>query len=223
VAYKLESDLKHVLNRRAAEDSAAYIETAAMAARSMDDSDIVLVDSVDRALKVSGCFCEFGVFQGRTLTRIASLAPDRAVHGFDSFEGLPEDWRDGYKQGAFQTRVPAIGAKNVQLHAGWFDATVPSFVATLAQPVALAHIDCDLYSSTRTVLDSITPHLTVGSIILFDEYFNYPGWRHHEHRALQESIESGELTVDAISYNAHGEQVAFIVTGGTKIGTALHA
>jgi hypothetical protein len=223
VAYKLESDLKHVLQRRAAEDSAAFIEAAAMAARSMDDADAVLADSVDRALKVPGCICEFGVFQGRTLTRIASLAPDRAVHGFDSFEGLPEDWREGYKQGAFQTRVPTIDAKNVQLHTGWFDATVPPFVAKLSQPIALAHVDCDLYSSTRTVLDAITPHLTVGSIILFDEYFNYPGWRDHEHRALQESMRRDELTVDAISYNASGEQVAFLVTGGTKVGAASHA
>lgn len=220
VAQKDAFDLRHVLQRRAAEDSAGFIEAYAMGARSLDGADAVLTDSVERALSVVGCFCEFGVYQGRTLRRIAALAPKRALHGFDSFEGLPEDWRDGFKQGAFQTHAPEIDARNVQLHTGWFDATVPPFSAALSEPIAFAHIDCDLYSSTKTVLDSITPHLVIGSVLLFDEYFNYPGWRQHEHRALQESVERGELSVDTISYNAQGEQLAVAVTGGSKIATA---
>ena len=42
--------------------------------------------------KANGLFLEFGVSAGRTVNYIASLVPDKTIYGFDSFEGLPEDW-----------------------------------------------------------------------------------------------------------------------------------
>jgi hypothetical protein len=49
--------------------------------------------------------CEFGVWKGATINYIASKTPG-PVHGFDSFEGLPEDWRPGFEAGAFKSQAP---------------------------------------------------------------------------------------------------------------------
>ena len=53
-------------------------------------------------------------------------------------------------------------------------------------PVSFAHIDCDLYSSTVTILENIGDRLRPGTHLLFDEYFNYPSWKQHEHKAWAE-------------------------------------
>ena len=56
-------------------------------------------------------------------------------------------------------------------------------------PVAFIHIDCDLYSSTTHDLRrSLADRMVPGTIILFDEYFNYPNWEEHEFKAFQEFV-----------------------------------
>jgi hypothetical protein len=222
VAHEDARNLGHVLQRRAAETSAEFIERNGVHAAAFHNAAATLEFAVMRALRVDGCICEFGVFEGRTLRMIETLASNRVLHGFDSFEGLPEDWRGDYQQGAFKTAVPRFDNPAVHLHIGWFEATVPPFVLELQGPIALAHIDCDLYSSTSTVLNSVLGNLIPGSILLFDEYFNYPGWQDHEHRALQEAIEKDWIQVDFIGYNQHGEQVVMEVKGGSRIGTNIH-
>ena len=75
---------------------------------------------------------------------------------------------------------------NVELHAGWFDDTLPAFLASHPGDVALVHIASDIYSSAKTILDNLAPRIRPGSIIVFNEYFNYPNWKQHEFRAFQE-------------------------------------
>lgn len=55
------------------------------------------------------------------------------------------------------------------------------------------HIDCDLYSSTRTILALLAPRIVAGTIILFDEYFNYPNWEQHEYKAFQEFAAASDV------------------------------
>ena len=77
---------------------------------------------------------------------------DGVVHGFDSFEGIQEHW-NGNPIGAFaQKRMPKV-PDNVEFHVGYFDATLPDFLAVHADPVAFLHVDCDLYSSTVTIFE----------------------------------------------------------------------
>lgn len=218
-AERAARDLQLIMERRIAEQSVDFLEAHAANAAGLENGDAVLVLAAKEALKIRGCFCEFGVFQGRSLSALARVGADRNLHGFDSFEGLPEDWRAGFGRGAFRTSVPKFNSSRIELHKGWFDETVAPFVETLNEPIALAHIDCDLYSSTKTVFDAILPCLTVGSVLLFDEYFNYPGWQEHEHLALQERIAAGEIKVDFIAYNRCGQQLAAVVTGGTLIAS----
>ncbi len=73
---------------------------------------------------------------------------------------------------------------------GLFEETLPGFMAEHEGPASFVHIDCDLYESTRTILDHIGPRLQSGTRVLFDEYFNYPGWKLHEFKAWKEFCES---------------------------------
>jgi hypothetical protein len=69
---------------------------------------------------------------------------------------------------------------------GWFEATLPGFLAAHPEPVALLHLDCDIYSAAAFVLRQLLSHgrLVAGSVIIFDELFNYCGFENHEIRAL---------------------------------------
>ena len=147
----------------------------------------VLEAGLDAAC-VDGLVLEFGVYHGRSLRLIAGRTAG-GVHGFDSFEGLPEAWNEAEGAGAYSTggRRPRVDA-NVQLHAGWFRDTLPPFLAAHAGPVRLAHVDCDLYSSTRDVLAALAPRLVAGSVLVFDDLLGYPGFEAHELRALEEFV-----------------------------------
>jgi len=135
----------------------------------------------------SGAFCEFGVYSGTTINFIADLRPDAQIDGFDSFRGLPSEW-SGYVTFDFdRAGTTPVVRPNVRLHVGWFDDTLPAYAKTIGS-VAFLHIDCDLYSSTRTVFQHLGPKLMRGCVIVFDEYFHYPGFEHHERRAFAEFL-----------------------------------
>lgn len=155
-----------------------------------------------------GLVLEFGVFTGRSIRVIAAEVAG-PVHGFDSFEGLPEDWIEGETKGAYDAggRLPEVPA-NVELLAGWFEDSLPPFLAAHPGPLRFANIDCDLYSSTRFVLDALAPRLVPGSVLVFDEYFAYPGWREHEYKAFQETVAARGLRYRYLSLNPFTRQAA---------------
>jgi hypothetical protein len=61
------------------------------------------------------------------MRRWASLLthPETRLHGFDSFEGLPEPWRLAADTSTFDVggKIPAIDDARVQFHTGWFSDT----------------------------------------------------------------------------------------------------
>jgi hypothetical protein len=69
---------------------------------------------------------------------------------------------------------------------GLFSDTLPSTNWQNIGPIGLVHIDCDLHSSTMTVLNHIGPLLNPGTYIVFDEWHGYDGHENHEMRAWQE-------------------------------------
>jgi hypothetical protein len=155
-----------------------------------------------KAAEVDGHYLEFGVFTGGTMRFIAARVGGRKVHGFDSFEGLPQDWggfnlgRRAFDVGGKLPRVPA----NVELHRGWFDDSLPPWLAANPGPVAFIHVDCDLYSSTRTIFQSLGDRIVSGTVILFDEYFNYPNWEKHEFKAFQELVAERRMKYTYLGY-----------------------
>ena len=177
------------LQRRAHEDTVDYITEHMPDALIRRDADDVLRHAC-RLARIDGLHLEFGVRSGHTINLIARRLRKRTIHGFDSFEGLPEQW-SGYSMdtGAFGGEgLPAV-EPNVELHVGWFDDTLPAFLGRHAGPVAFVHVDSDIYSSARTILTELAPRFRPGSVIVFNEYFNYPNWRRHEFRAFQEFCE----------------------------------
>lgn len=233
-------------------------------------------------------FLEFGVHEGKDMIRMATFLRSieekntktqhkqknnnsnnnnnnetsyTTFHGFDSFEGLPEDWINGqvgvddkpfHKRGAFDTggqspdidnlvnhrlklrnhggnntnRITTTNTTetqtetdidstspsslvavttttnmttmrtldNVQFHKGWFHETLPPFLNDLNaedQPIAFVHADADLYTSTLTFLKMMCERklFRKGSIIVFDEFWNYPNWENGEYKAWNEIVD----------------------------------
>jgi len=149
-----------------------------------------IIDFALKSTAIEGHYLEFGVFTGGTMRFMANRVGGRLIHGFDSFEGLPEAWAGfNLASRAFDTkgRLPRVPA-NVRLHRGWFDQSLPAWLAENPGPVAFIHVDCDLYSSTKTIFALLAERIVPGTVILFDEYFNYPNWERHEYRAFQEFV-----------------------------------
>ncbi|MBT8376692.1 MAG: class I SAM-dependent methyltransferase [Bacteroidia bacterium] len=199
------------LQIRAADDTCSYIEEHMMKIHSESSRNAV----IDRALEkvtLKGLHLEFGVFSGETINHVAKKCPNTTIYGFDSFEGLPEAWRDGYKPGHFNTKhkLPKVN-KNVVLIKGWFEDTLKPFVKEYKEPVAFLHIDCDLYSSTKTIFTLLKDRIIKNTVIVFDEYFNYPGWREGEYKAFKEFVAEQNLSYDYMTYNRYFEQVAVII------------
>jgi hypothetical protein len=154
-----------------------------------------------------GLICEFGVWRGTTINFIASLT-EKPVYGFDSFEGLPEFWRDGFDRGRFHLRrLPKVRA-NVHLIKGWFNQSLPPFLAEHPGNAMFLHVDCDLYSSAKTVFDLFQKRIVPGTVIVFDEFFNYPGWQRGEFQAFNEFLSATGLRYEWLGYCRYHEQVA---------------
>lgn len=204
-------DIQRELQRRALRESADYVIEHMQNTQSVATVHAVH-DVATRAISTPGLVLEFGVYTGGTLNYIASLLPDREIYGFDSFEGLPESWRDGFARGTFAIQhLPRVRG-NVHLVKGWFEDTLPLFVNSAVANVAYMHIDCDLYSSTATIFQHLAQRIVVGTVIVFDEYFNYPGWQNGEFRAFQEYLAARHRRCEYLTYNHRHEQVAVRIT-----------
>jgi hypothetical protein len=182
-------DIEEIALFQAACEVTEFYNSGLLMAVKCDNS----LDLLSRAMEIapkSGLVLEFGVASGRTINHLGTKTT-ATIYGFDSFEGLPEAWRAGYDKGAFAGHLPAV-PPNVKLIKGWFDDTLPEFLKSVTPKdnVALLHVDCDLYSSTKTILSLLTDRIIPGTVIVFDEYWNYPGWKQHEHRAFEEFIAS---------------------------------
>jgi hypothetical protein len=207
------TDIDDERQRVALRSTAAFIEEHLPAAQSFGGESAIVAKTklLDLALDLApaeGLVLEFGVATGNTLRRIA--AKRSPSHGFDSFEGLPEDWRTGFTQGTFAMSAPEIDGAT--LHIGWFEDTLPTFFAEHAGPIAFAHMDADLYSSTVTILREGEDRFVAGTVLLFDEYFNFPGWQRHEHLAFTEFIERTGHEFEYIAYNSIHEQLLIRLT-----------
>ncbi|MDB5423131.1 MAG: hypothetical protein JWQ29_547 [Phenylobacterium sp.] len=178
----------------AATDSAAFIEQnfdEAVVYRNRMDFWAYVLGKIPAA----GEIVEVGVFEGVSVNYIADhlakVGDGRLVHGFDSFEGLEEDWSgEGLPAGYFQQggKLPPVRAK-VRLHKGWVQDTLAPFYAENSNPpLALVHIDTDTYTPAKVILEVSKPLMTAGTVIVFDELIGYPNWRNHEFKALQEVL-----------------------------------
>lgn len=212
-------DTEFTALRLASEESARYVLEHMRTVPNFDtDYDLhhwVATTQLDQRLLDDGQILEFGVATGRTLNQFAYWLPDHVIYGFDGFQGLPEDWTSRMRRGFFARRHLPKVRRNCELVVGWFNETLPGFVKRHPEPVALLHVDCDLYSSTVTILKELRQQIQPGTVIVFDEYMNYPGWQQDEFRAWQEFVQQHQVSYEYIGRVSRHQKVAVRVT---KIG-----
>jgi predicted O-methyltransferase YrrM len=188
------------LLHRAAISSADYVEQY-MGNCLVFEGATDLWDFAISKITVAGLIAEFGVWNGYSINYLAKQRSD-TIYGFDSFEGLKEDWKGhSYRKGKFDRHgvLPSV-RPNVVLVKGWFDETLPDFLAKNEGPFSYIHFDADTYESTAAVLKLIRNRIIKGTVIVFDDYFGYPGWMHGEHKAWQEFISSTQAAYEYIAF-----------------------
>jgi hypothetical protein len=177
---------------------------------------------------VNGSVLEFGVWRAHTTNYIADLVPTLKVYGFDSFEGLPEDWavyeREivgevpiHHKKGMFARKLPKV-RDNVELIKGFFDASLNPWLEKNPQvnPIKFLHVDSDLYSSAKFVLTTLNEYIIPGTIIVFDELYHfkrkgYDTWPEHEYKAIFEWISENNRVFEPLSHSQHQQAAIKVV------------
>lgn len=154
---------------------------------------------------------EFGTSDGYSFVKLLYAArylrlTDRVMlHTFDTFEGMPaavdekdEEWtrRDNWVPGQFKGRYEELDAycskryTNYRIHRGYFEQSIDTaFLSSLDEyPPILIWIDCDYYSSTRTVFERLIDRIPNGCVIYFDDLdnLNYGSRLTGEARLVQE-------------------------------------
>ena len=176
---------------------------------------------------------------GRSLRLTQEILPlDVTIHGFDTFTGLPQAWGNE-PAGSYSTGgiVPNLEGK-VYFHKGLFRDTIRPFLAHADKEaaaseaaatdgdggeeegdgvggsafLAYANIDCDLYSSTLDILESMHGRVIPGTILIFDEYICHSTWRQDEFRAWRECCKRFGWKYEYLAFSLITKQVVVRVT-----------
>ena len=159
---------------------------------------------------LDGDYFEFGLWRGKTFCCARNMARRYRVEGitfrgFDSFEGLPTTTETRYSiwsKGQFACtrdelerilQRKGFTKRQYQLVDGFYEKSLTpqltSSLLSIGVKAAIVYIDCDLYESTRLVLDFINPFLQDGTVICFDDFFAFRGRPDMgEQRALREFL-----------------------------------
>ena len=141
---------------------------------------------------VPGDYFEFGLWRGKTFLYAFEMkrryrCENMRLWGFDSFQGLPaiDDSRDNiWHAGQFACSEPEfrdilrrarVPEQDYELIPGYYEDSLNSRThdRLAGRSAAIVYIDCDLYSSTKQVLEFVNPFLVNGSVVCFDDYYNY--------------------------------------------------
>merc|ERR1719387_962118 len=148
---------------------------------------------VDMSCDIGACD-KFG-----PLAEKAKTLSGTQVFGFDSFKGLPETWRSGYSEGTFNRHgnIPKPPA-GVQWVVGWYDKTLPSFLANHTGDVGYLLVDSDICSSALYVLNTVYPRLADHALIYFDEIMNFNSYESGELLAFFRFLRQHRLKYDVV-------------------------
>lgn len=159
-------------------------------------------------------YLEFGVWQGAATDewRKLNTDPESRFVGFDTFEGLPEDWEANHPKGTFDTggAIPKIDDPRVSFVKGLFQDTLRDFLKTFEPRNRLVvNVDCDLYSATLFVLGTLDRYFKPGTIIIFDDFYSM----NHETKAFIDYDRSFGRKWRALGKMPHCVKVAIEITG----------
>ena len=150
-------------------------------------------------------FLEFGVWKGSSTNFFSKYV--KKLYAFDSFEGLREDWVGGdLGKGRFNLnkKIPKFNS-NIEPIVGFVQDTLDDFLKKHNPKINFVHLDMDTYPSTKYALERLKPFFNNDAIIIFDELYNYPGWKGGEYKALKEVFKDDEYIFKA--FNVLGGQV----------------
>ena len=150
------------------------------------------INEVLKNLKNDDLIIEFGVYSGESINFFSDIFLKNnlknKIYGFDSFQGLQEDWLGNIdhpkKIFDLKKKFPRVNS-NIELIDGKVENTLNNFLKTKGN-IIFVHLDLDLYSPTKFVLEKIKNRLTNNSVLLFDQMYGYPGWQEHEYKAFFE-------------------------------------
>jgi O-methyltransferase len=188
---------------------------------------------------IHGDYAEFGSWGGMTFA-LAYEESRRHGHGaklwaFDSFRGFPTpreadahpEWAEGKMAITLEQFRAVCASRGIPDEAytvvpGFYEGTLASMSPT-EEPtdIALAYVDCDLYSSTKTVLEFLQPRLKHGMIVAFDDYFCWSSSQlAGERKAMLELSAADETWTWApyIQYGWHGQ--SFVIEATALAGPA---
>ena len=192
-----------LLEKRALESSAEYIEKNGSSAVVFKTRSQLWSFALNQ-ITLNGIHAEFGVSWGKSITFFANrLPPEQTIFGFDSFQGLKEDFAGTqFTKGAFTTggELPKV-PKNVVLIKGWFNEMLPVFLTNNLEHFSFIHLDADTYDSTKVVLDLLEDRIISGTIVVFDEYIGVPNWFNNEHKAWSELVKIKKIEYEYIAFS----------------------
>lgn len=153
------------------------------------------------AKHVPGDFAEVGVYKGRSAALLSRTAPEKVLHLFDTFSGMPpvDVPIDGHKAGEFaDTSLASVQRRLPNENVRYYVGTFPQTTLGLEQSrFAFAHYDGDLYKPCVDFISFFWPRMTSGGIMVFDDY-DWP-----KCLGVKQAIEEAGLkAVEAVDYQA---------------------
>lgn len=151
-------------------------------------------------------YLEFGVWKGNSTNFFSKYV--KKLYAFDSFEGMREDWvgfvsttsgLDVSKGGlSLNKKIPKLNS-NIEPIVGFVQDTLDDFLKKHNPKINFVHLDMDTYPSTKYALERLKPFFNKDAIIIFDELYNYPGWKDGEYKALKEVFKDDEYIFKAFN------------------------
>ncbi|MDB4244183.1 tetratricopeptide repeat protein [bacterium] len=169
-----------------------------------------LFDHMTRLSKKDRPFYEFGVWRGEAFRHL--IKTFREGFGFDTFEGIPEDWHDE-KAGTYSSNGNVPEIKGGEFIVGKFEDTLPDFFADERPMASIINFDADLYSSTICALNFVKPVIDKHTILIFDEFIINKNWEQDEYKALEEFCVKNQYTYEVLAISFFTKQVAVKIIG----------
>ena len=155
-------------------------------------------------------FYEYGVWRGQAFQYL--IKTFKKGYGFDTFEGLPEDWHNK-KVGTYSSdgNIPQIeGGKFI---VGKFEDTLPEFFSEPRPKASIINFDADLYSSTICALNFSKPVIDRHTILIFDEFIVNKNWEQDEYKALNEFCLNNNCSYEVLAISFFTKPAAVRLIG----------
>lgn len=141
---------------------------------------LILTFFLDKIPK--GHIVEFGAYKGGSAIFMSyickHLHPEVKIYALDTFEGMPcvDNNKDWHKYGDFNSVnleelnyfTKKHDLNNLEFIKGNFEDTAENLLETIGN-IALAHIDCDIYSSVKYSYEISKKYMVNGGYIVFDD------------------------------------------------------